>query len=230
MPAGKCDALGRRIQRTESGDVRNSHLSAKSDPADYETNGTGSLSAAYLRGAGGLISQTDYTGQTSETAFAFSPNDWLISASDAAGGVTGYAYDKAGSRTQQTDAEGRATLYAFDELNRLKEEKVDAGGGSYLLQRSYTYDKAGHLKTDITGAGTIASTYDDVYNLTGVTDRQGASYSYTHDANQNQLSAVENATGKTVSFGYSPRGLLSQAIIAPGGSESYSYDAAGNLA
>ncbi|MEK6537280.1 MAG: hypothetical protein AABZ63_07325, partial [Actinomycetota bacterium] len=73
------------------------------------------------------------------------------------------------------------------------------------------------------------STYDDVYNLTGVTDRQGATYSYTYDNNQNQLAAIENATGKTVSFGYSSRGLLSQATNANGGSESYSYDAVGNL-
>ncbi|MHB1391086.1 MAG: hypothetical protein ACYCXF_07645 [Thermoleophilia bacterium] len=155
--------------------------------------------------------------------------EWGEFHSDAAGGVTSYAYDKAGSRTRQTDAENRVTLYAYDELNRLKEEKVDAGGGSYLLQRSYAYDKAGHLKTDITGDGIITSAYDDDYNLTGVTDRQNATFSFTYDNNQQQLTARENATGKTVTFGYSPRGLLSQATNANGGSESYSYDGVGNL-
>ncbi|MHB1361440.1 MAG: DUF6531 domain-containing protein [Thermoleophilia bacterium] len=179
-------------------------------------------------GLGNKVKTRDAKG--SETVFAFSPNNFLITVTDPAGGVTNYAYDKNGNRTQQTDANGNNTLYAYDELDRLKEEKVDAGGGSYLLDRSYTYDKAGHQLTDTTADGTITSTYDSVYNLTGVTDRQGATYSYTYDANQSQLTAISNATGKTVSFSYSPRGELSQATDANNGSESYSYDPVGNLA
>ena len=50
--------------------------------------------------------------------------------------LTVYSCDKAGNRTQQTDADGHVTLYSFDELNRLKEEKVDAGSGNFLLDRS----------------------------------------------------------------------------------------------
>ena len=82
---------------------------------------------------------------------------------------------------------------------------MDVGGSNYLLERSYTYDKAGHQLTDTTGDGTITSTFDDDFNLTGVTDRQGATYSFTYDNNQNQLSGTENSTGKAVSFSYSSR-------------------------
>ncbi len=100
---------------------------------------------------------------------------------------------------------------------------------SYYATLGYQYGKAGHIIRDTTGEGTISYSYDDVYNLTGITDRQGAAYSFTYDNNQNQLSAVENATNKTVSFAYNPRGMLSQSIDAHGASESFTYDGAANL-
>ena len=143
--------------------------------------------------------------------------------------LTVYSCDKAGNRTQQTDANGHITYYSYDELNRLKEEKVDAGGGSYLLDRTYTYDKTGHVLTDTSGDGTITSTYDGDYNLTAVTDRKGNTYSYTYDANGNQLSAKDNGANKTVSFTYSPRSELATSNDATGGNESYTYDGTGNL-
>ena len=192
------------------------------------TDPLGNSSYTAYDGVGNQVKTKDAKGV--ETSFAFSPNDWLITVTDPAGGITSYGYDKAGNRTSQTDAEGRNTLYSYDELNQPKEEKVDVGGSNYLLERSYTYDKAGHQLTDITGDGTITSTFDDDYNLTGVTDRQGATYSFTYDNNQNQLSGTENSTGKAVSFSYSSRGLLSQASDANSGSQNYSYDAVGNLA
>ena len=178
-------------------------------------------------GLGNKLKTKDGLGH--ETIYTYSPNNFLITVADPAGGVTNYAYDKAGNRTSQTDADNHTTLYSYDELNRLKEEKVDAGGGSYLLDRSYSYDKSGHLKTDVTGAGTISYSYDDVYNLSGETDRQNATYSFTYDNNQNQVTAKDNAANKTVSFTYNPRGLLASATDVFGASENYTYDGAGNL-
>ena len=95
---------------------------------------------------------------------------------------------------------------------------MDAGNGNWLLEKSYQYDKAGHQLSDTTGSqGAITSTYDDVYNPTGVTDRQNATFSFTYDANQNQLSAVDNATGKASFILLWPRGQLAQATNANGG-------------
>ena len=85
------------------------------------------------------------------------------------------------------------------------------------------------MLSDVTGQGTITNSYDGDYNLTGVTDRQANTYSYTYDADQNQLTATDNGSGKTVTFAYSPRSELASAGDAAGGSESYTYDAAGNL-
>ncbi|MHB8858388.1 MAG: DUF6531 domain-containing protein [Thermoleophilia bacterium] len=192
------------------------------------TDPAGSSTFSAYDGAGNTVKTKDGLGH--ETLYAYSPNDFLTSVTDPLGGVTSYGYDSNGNRTSQTDAENHTTLYAYDELNRLTNEKVDAGGGNFLLERGYSYDKAGHLLSDQTGAGTISYTYDGVYNLTGITDRQNASYSFTYDANQQQLTAKENATGKTVSFAYSPRGLLSAATDVFGAHEGYSYDSVGNLA
>ena len=191
------------------------------------TDPVGNVSYTAYDGLGNKVKTKDPKGN--ETSFAFSPNNWLTTVSDPAGGVTSYAYDKNGNRTQQTGANGHVTDYSYDELNRPNEERVDAGGGNFLLDRSYTYDKTGHLLTDKTADGTFTNTYDGVYNLTGVTDRQNNTYSYTYDANQNQLSAKDNGAGKTVSFTYSPRSELASSSDAVGTNENFTYDGAGNL-
>ncbi|MHB0867465.1 MAG: DUF6531 domain-containing protein [Thermoleophilia bacterium] len=197
-----------------------SRLKTASDPL------TNSVSYRY-DGQGNRTRMKDQRGL--ETSFAYSPSDWLITVTDPLNSATAYDYDSNGNMTRQTDAEGHVTLYAFDELNRITSEKVDAGQGNFLLERSYAYNKAGKLTSDTTGEGAISYSYDDVYNLTAMTDRQNATYSFTYDNNQNQLTAVENATNKTVSFAYNPRGLLSQSTDAYGASESFAYDGAGNL-
>ncbi|MCL5883204.1 MAG: DUF6531 domain-containing protein [Actinobacteria bacterium] len=191
------------------------------------TDAVGSSTYTAYDGAGNIVKSRDALGH--ETLYAYSPSDYLTSVTDPMGGVTGYGYDKNGNRTSQTDAEGHTTYYGYDELNRLTNEKVDAGGGSYLLEKSYSYNKAGHLLTDETTAGTITYSYDGVYNLTGITDRQNASFTFTYDANHQQLSATDNSASKTVSFTYNPRGLLSHVEDAFGATQDYSYDPAGNL-
>ncbi len=191
------------------------------------TDPLGNISYTAYDGMDNRVKTKDPKGNV--TSFAFSPNNWLITVNDPAGGVTSYQYDKAGNRTQQTDANGHVTLYSYDELNRLKEEKVDAGGGSFLLDRSYTYDKTGHVLADTTGDGTVTNTYDGDYNLTAVTDRKGNTFSYTYDANGNQLTAKDNGANKTVTFTYSSRSELATSNDATGGNESYTYDGTGNL-
>ena len=217
------------------------HLIATTDPLGHTTtnaydelgrlmsvtDAVGSTSYSSYDGLGNKTRAKDGNGH--ETSFAYSPNDWLISVTDATNEVTSYAYDKAGNRSEQTDAENHVTLYSYDELNRLTNEKVDTGGGNYLLQKSYTYDKAGHLKTNTTGAGTITNTYDDVSNPTGITDRQANTYSFTYDANGNQLSATDNGSSQTVSFSYTNRGQLAGATDAFGATQAYTYNSVGNL-
>ncbi len=69
------DPLGRRIQRSEGNDITNYHFYRDTDLIDYRTDETGTLTAASLRGAGGLISETDHTTPSPETDYyLFSPH------------------------------------------------------------------------------------------------------------------------------------------------------------
>ncbi|MHB0914897.1 MAG: DUF6531 domain-containing protein, partial [Thermoleophilia bacterium] len=193
-------------------------LKQTTDPTTY------SSFTAY-DGMGNTVKSKDP--KNNETLFAYSPNDALTSVTDPLQGVTAYAYDRNGNMTNQTDANGHTTLYSYDELDRITSEKVDDGSGGYLVARSYEYDKAGNVIKDTTGEGTITYVYDDVYNLTGVTDRQGGTYSYSYDANQNQLSATDGQTNKTVSYTYTDRGLIDTYTDAHGASQSFGYNDAG---
>jgi len=193
-------------------------LKQTTDPTTY------SSFSAY-DGMGNTVKSKDP--RNNETLFTYNPNDLLVSVTDPLQGLTNYTYDKNANMTTQTDALGNTTLYAYDELGRITSEKVDDGSGGYLLERSYTYDKAGNVKSDTTGEGTITYDYDDVYNLTSVTDRQGATYAYTYDNNQNQLTATDNQTSKTVSYTYTDRGLIDTYTDAHGASQSFSYNDVG---
>jgi hypothetical protein len=44
-------------------------LNNKSELKDYQTNGSSTLTSAYLRGADGLISEADYTGPVPITSY-----------------------------------------------------------------------------------------------------------------------------------------------------------------
>ena len=95
------DALGRRISRTAGSSTANYMLDGNSDLTDYEIDGNGKLTGAYLRGADGLISQTDYTGQSPITAgYLYNPHGDTSATTDQNGNVTGtYRYDSFGNPT-----------------------------------------------------------------------------------------------------------------------------------
>jgi len=93
------DALGRRISRAEGTNTTSYHHDAKSDLTDYETNGSGNLTASYQRGADGLISQTDYTGQSPVTSHdLYNPHGDTSALTDSSGNITSaFRYDSFGN-------------------------------------------------------------------------------------------------------------------------------------
>jgi len=93
------DALGRRIQRSEGTDTVNYHLYKDTDLVDYRTDAQGTLTNATLRGAGGLISATDYTLPAPETGYyLFNPHGDTSAIADETGTLTStYRYDAFGN-------------------------------------------------------------------------------------------------------------------------------------
>lgn len=93
------DALGRRITRSLGADTANKHLDAASDITVYETNASGALTSEILSGADGLISETDYSGGSTATAYYhYNPHGDASALTDADGSVTqSYRYDAFGN-------------------------------------------------------------------------------------------------------------------------------------
>ena len=62
------------------------------------------------------ITATDAEGNL--TQFAYDPQGRLIAVTDALGGITRYAYDQRGLQIAQTDALNRVTTYEYDLMGR----------------------------------------------------------------------------------------------------------------
>src|ERR1700743_2203548 len=92
---------------------------------------------------------------------------------------------------------------------------------SYFDGPSYTYDAAGNRlsKTDLYANVTSSYAYDNIYQLTGVTQGTSTTESYTYDAVGNRLS----------SLGVSPYPYNSSNELASTPSGGYTYDHNGNM-
>ncbi len=170
-------------------------------------------------------------------------------------GTLDIAYDLRGhvaTRRRQIDGQTYATGYAYDSLERLRQVIYPDG---YLV--NYAYNPAGNVNqiTDATGAHIVSNvaydasgaitdlklgngidsqrTYDLLSRLNRLTtatsggtliqDRQNA-----YDPVANVTSITDFAFGRSQTFTYDEKNRLTSAIGAYG-SETYQYDAIGNL-
>ncbi|MFI0817157.1 DUF6531 domain-containing protein [Streptomyces sp. NPDC021098] len=146
------------------------------------------------------------------------------------GRTTTYAYDAVGRRTDRTTPGGLLSRWTYDPAGR--PTHLDNGAGAL----SFTYDAAGreterHLGNDVT----LTQTWDTSDRLTAQTltrapeaaDRllQHRSYAYRADG---YLTEIRELTSGTRRFDLDPVGRVT-AVHAHGWTETYAYDAAGNL-
>ncbi len=174
----------------------------------------------------------------------------LSSVSYPAGSTQINGYDYAGDITGQTWTVGDTSetiSSSYDLLHRLT-------GLTYpdQSQVSYGYDASGNL---LSVSGYVSSmTYDAAGHLTGQSNTNGTSESFTYDANREWLTSASVANGDTplyqasytsdlagritqiasstdtslnVSYSYDPLSRLTQ--VSGAQSQSFSYDAVGNL-
>ncbi len=174
----------------------------------------GSISASYTRNALGLITAvTDPNG-----------NSW------------NRAYDAQGRRTFRTDPLGNVTSYIYDNRNRISQVTLPGSLGTQTI----TYDDTNNVTRRLYSDGTdLAYTYDNNGRLTGA---DGVSLAYddngritssngiaiTRDAG-GRISTMTLATGKTVTYAYDNRNLLTSVTDWLGGTTTFTYDAAGQL-
>jgi RHS repeat-associated protein len=197
----------------------------------------GSVSFTY---DSGLRTASESVNGTSTAAFAYDPDDLLVTAGaltithDAQNGlpigsslanvVTSVAYDGFGEPTSYNASASGSTFFAetftYDAVGRVTAKNETIGG--VTDNYAYTYDLAGQLTT-VRRNGTTVESY--VYDANG--DRTAATV-----AGQ-AISATYDAQDRVVQYGtaaytYNAAGELT-ATAAGGQSTSYQYDPLGNL-
>lgn len=153
--------------------------------------------------------------------FSYDSNGRLVSVTDGNGGVWTIAY---------APPPGNELAYPYSN----REVTVTNPLGQSV---HYSYDDAGLLTRVLDQAGNaISYSYDDDGHLASLNDRLGGTSQFTDDPNHHRPTSVTEADGTTRTYTYSTRminGLPLQNLISiqypDGGSETFGYDAKGNL-
>jgi RHS repeat-associated protein len=134
-------------------------------------------------------------------------------------GNFGFSYDALSRRTQMTRPNGLKSVYAYDNLSRLQ-SVLHQSGSTTLDGAAYAVDNAGNRTSRTPQPSGTASnyTYDNIYELTGVTQNSTTTESYTYDAVGNRLS----------SLGVSPYTNNSSNELTSIPGTTYTYDNNGN--
>lgn len=147
----------------------------------------------------------------------------LTQISDASGNtVVSYEYDAAGRRTKKTLGNGTYTTYAHDALDRLTALVNYSSSGAVQSRFAYTYNKAGIRTSMTTLEGVHNYTYDNTYQLAGVSYPDSRKVNYDFDEVGNRKSITDNGALTIYSSN-----ALDQYIQV--GSATFGYDANGNL-
>jgi|GEM_PF-1556159 len=171
------------------------------------------ISASYARNALGRITEvTDPNGN--KWKYSFDAAGRLASATDPLGNVVSYSRNSRG-RISQVDMPGGTLTVTTDGLGRVTRNAFS--GGTVL---DYTYDLRG-LLTAATGVSLQYDRRGDIVASNGL--------QFERDA-VGRIAKLTLAAGKTISYSYDRRDLLTEVRDFAGGVTSFTYDAAGRLA
>ena len=209
------------------------------------------LTLAYTGGQ--LTSVTDQGART----FSYGYNGiQLLTATDDAKKVTTYAYTAAGGLTgllvsKQLPLGNIPTTQAYDTSGRVISQTdgnknitkiaYDGLGGTTVTNplaavKKQSTDSNGDLTAQTDPAGAAAMTLDSANRLISVTDRAGGTTKMSYHSPTGYLASATNPLGNTTTFSYVAQSQdvftfynLSSVAYADGTSESFTYDANGNL-
>jgi RHS repeat-associated protein len=151
----------------------------------------------------------------------YTPSNELLSRESILGSLlvsrAVYDYDNFGRRTSRTDVNGTST-FAYDDLGQLLSATYPAGIG--LTDESYSYDLAGN-RTSSAGTPPGAWVYDRNRLM------QDGSATYTYDAEGNQITRTDRATGGVTRYTWDAEHQLTGVRFPDGSSETFRYDPLG---
>ena len=142
---------------------------------------SGSLTAVNLTydGFGRVSTVTDGNGNT--LTYTYDLADRVTQEAWTGGASTltvSYAYDGAGNLKTQTSSAGTTTSWTYDGRNQVLTVSATSGGGTL----SYTYDADGNMLTAVDGAGTATYVYNNLDQLTSLTDPTGILWVFSYNA------------------------------------------------
>ena len=198
------------------------------------TSATASMVTSYGYDVAG--NQTQLTdGRGNVTSYSF--NSWGLQSGVVEPSTTAHpnladrswttTFDAGGLPVREAQPGGVVVTRRFDELGRLTSE-TGSGTGVVSATRSFGYD-AGGVRTSVSSpAGVIGFVVDDRGLLTATTGPAAVVSSFAYDGSGRMVSRTDGAGTST--FGWDGRGLLRTATDPlTGGSQTLSYDAAGQL-
>ncbi|MFE2346063.1 DUF6531 domain-containing protein [Kitasatospora cineracea] len=195
-----------------------------------------------------LTSVTDLRGKT--TTFGYDATSGLLTTvTDPLGkSRTTNVYDSSGRVTSQTDSRGFTTTFAYDAANPGTTYVTNPDGGIWTLK--YT-DGVISWQSDPYGKVTSYG-YDQNLNRNSLTDANGKTATFTHDANGNVLTSTspaptaavdtwtydslnrvathKDARNNTTTYSYNTLNQVTQTTDPAGGKTSYTYNPLGLLA
>jgi len=153
------------------------------------------------------------------TSYTYDPASQLLSLVHQLGANTinsfAYTYDNVGNRASRTDNNGTAE-YTYDELNRLV-EAINPLPSDPL--EAFTYDEVGN-RVDSNQNG--LSIFNSGNQLTG-----DVRFTYSYDANGNQIQKANKVTGLSTQFEYDVGNRLIRLGREDGNIMRYRYDGLG---
>ena len=155
--------------------------------------------------------------------YEYDAADRLRRITDGSGSMlVAYEYDAAGRRKKKTLGNGTYTTYEYDDLDQLKLLVNYSPDGAAQSPFAYTYNKTGIRTSMTTLEGTHNYSYDDIYQLTGVTYPDGKTVDYAFDEVGNRGSVTDD--GGVTSYAVNDLDQYTQV-----GTETFGYDGNGNL-
>ncbi len=152
-----------------------------------------------------------------DTNYSYDPNDNLVEILNPNEAATRFEYDPLNRQIQEIDAEGNIWAYQYDPAGN-RTVRLDANGH----ETSYSYYPDDQVqKIQYYDGTSVAYSYDPNNNRSGIVDHIGTS-SWIYDA-LNRVTAVDDALGRKLAYGYDPVGNRVSLTYPDGRIAKYGY-------
>lgn len=170
------------------------------------------------------VNTYDSLGRLTKVAAGYTPSPCTTVASDVTTTQQSYTFDDFGRKITSSDGLSRSWTYFYDANNN-----VQTATDPKSQTTTYTWDTGHQLKTRVEQGGRTTSYTRNALGQVLTVVHPNVNYSYTYDAAHRLASAQDSRGNKTLSYDWSPGGLLNGITDSDGRKTTYLYDPVGRL-